>query len=77
MRIGLRRRRADDTYGIAPGQRFCSVGGISIVWEVAAIARYPFESIPHVRLMRVGAPGEEKTIALGVLLDARFYLPAV
>lgn len=75
MRLIFRRRK-DEGLGIEAGQRFRSVGSLSLLWEVAAIARYPWEAAPHVRLQRVGAPGDEKTIALGVLRDARFYLPA-
>jgi hypothetical protein len=74
--LRLRRRNADPNFGITAGQRFRQVGVATLVWEVAAISRYPWEALPHVRLHRVGAPGEGKTIALAVLLDARFYLPA-
>lgn len=76
MALGLRRRKADDMFGIAAGQRFRQVGALALLWEVAAVARYPWEAIPHVRLQRVGVPGDAKTIAAGVLLDSRFYLPA-
>jgi hypothetical protein len=76
MRFSFRRRPADDTYGIVAGQRYRSAGADQILWEVAAIARYSWEAMPHVRLNRVGRPGEEKTIALGVLRDGRFYQPA-
>lgn len=75
VRFPLQRRRFDETRGIAAGQRFRSAGAVPILWEVLAIARYPWEAAPHVRLQRVGAP-DAKTIALGVLLDDRFYLPA-
>jgi hypothetical protein len=70
----LRRRKDDETFGTVAGQRFRSVDGAAI-WEVAGVARYPWEAIPHVRLLRVGAPADAKTIALNVLRDGRFYRP--
>ena len=72
----FRGRHHDDTYGIAAGQRFRSAGTAAIFWEVATIARYPWEVAPHVRLQRVGAPTDAKTISLDVLRDGRFYVPA-
>jgi len=76
MWLNLGRRRQDDTFGIAAGQRFRAVGTATIFWEVATIARYPWDALPHVRLLRVGAPADAKTISLAVLRDGRFYLPA-
>jgi hypothetical protein len=72
----LHRRGQDDTFGIAAGQRFRAVGAAPIFWEVATIARYQWDVLPHVRLHRVGAPADAKTISLSVLRDGRFYLPA-
>ena len=69
------RRNQDENFGIRAGQRFRAVGAATILWEVAAFARYPGEMTPHVRLQRVGAPGDAKTISLEVLRDGRFYLP--
>lgn len=76
MWLSLRRRKHDDNFGIEAGQRFRAVGTATILWEVSAIARYPWDAAPHVRLHRVGAPGDAKTISLQVLRDGRFYLPA-
>ena len=71
-----RRKKQDENFGIAAGQRFRSVGAAPILWEVAMIARQSWEMTPHVRLQRVGAPGDAKTISLQILRDARFYQPA-
>ena len=76
MSIWRRRRGPDDNYGITIGQRFSSVGRASTVWEVITLARFPGDVTPHVRLSRVGAQHEGKTLALEVLLDRRFYQPA-
>ena len=65
-----------DEYGIAAGQRFRSRGVKSILWEVSAIHRYEWEPAPHVRLQRVGVPGDLKTIALQTLQDDRYFEPA-
>jgi hypothetical protein len=73
LRFG--RRKHDENFGIAAGQRFRSVGPAAITWEVATIARYSWDAAPHVRLRRVGASGDAKTISLQVLRDARFYQP--
>ncbi len=75
MWAGLRRRKLDENFGVAVGQRFRSVGAAPILWEVATILRYAWDAVPHVRLQRVGAPGDAKTISLQVLRDQRFYLP--
>jgi hypothetical protein len=42
---------------------------------VETVARQPGELVPHVRLHRVGAPSDGKTISLNVLRDRRFYQP--
>jgi hypothetical protein len=67
---------ADQDYGIAAGQRFRAMGSVSLVWEVSAVYRYPWESEPHVRLHRVGAASDVKTIALATLRDQRYFAPA-
>jgi hypothetical protein len=63
----------DENQGVAPGQRYQIAGSFTSVWEVIAIARYPGEPLPHVRLARVGAPLDFKTVALRVLRDKRYY----
>ncbi|HUZ72072.1 MAG TPA: hypothetical protein VMU87_03740 [Stellaceae bacterium] len=70
------RRSQDENFGIAAGQRYRAVGAPSILWEVTAIARSPWDEIPHARLHRVGAPRDAKTISLAVLRDARFFVSA-
>ena len=65
-----------DEYGIAAGQRFRAIGAKSILWEVSAIHRYDWEPAPHVRLRRVGVPGDMKTVALETLQDDRYFEPA-
>ena len=65
-----------DEYGIAQGQRFRSRAAKSLVWEVSAVYRYAWEPTPHVRLRRVGVPGDMKTIALDTLQDDRYFEPA-
>jgi len=71
-----RRRFQDENFGIAVGQKYRAVGAPSILWEVALIARSPLDEIPHVRLQRVGAPQDAKTISLAVLRDGRFFIAA-
>jgi hypothetical protein len=65
----------DDNQGVAPGQRYRVAGSSFSVWEVVAIARYPTEPLPHVRLVRVGAAHDVKTVSLKVLRDKRYYQP--
>ena len=65
-----------DAYGIAAGQRFRSRGVKSMLWEVSTIHRYAWEPTPHVRLRRVGVPGDLKTVALDTLRDERYFEPA-
>jgi hypothetical protein len=76
MSIWRRRPGADQNYGIAAGQRFASAGRATALWEVVTVARYPGDLGPHVRLSRVGAQHEGKTVSLEVLRDRRFYQPA-
>ena len=71
-----RRRSQDENFGVEAGQRYRSVATPSMLWEVAVITRYPWDATPHVRLQRVGAPQDAKTISLMVLRDGRFVLPA-
>jgi hypothetical protein len=70
-----RRQTRDENFGVAAGQRFRPVGGGTAIWEVETVARQPGEVVPHVRLHRVGAPSDGKTISLDVLRDRRFYQP--
>lgn len=76
MSIWRRRPGPEDNYGIAAGQRFSSVGRMAAIWEVITVARYAGDLAPHVRLLRVGAQNEGKTVSLQVLRDRRFYQPA-
>jgi hypothetical protein len=71
-----RRLGPENNFGIAAGQRFCSVGPASALWEVIAVNRYDGDLGPHVRLSRVGVAHEGKTVSLQVLRDRRFYQPA-
>jgi hypothetical protein len=68
--------RPGEEYGISQGQRFRSRSAKSLVWEVSAVYRYAWEPSPHVRLQRVGVPGDMKTIALETLQDDRYFEPA-
>jgi hypothetical protein len=68
--------QAVDEYGIAAGQRFRTRGVKSLLWEVSAVHRYAWEPTPHVRLCRVGAPSDMKTVALDTLRDDRYFEPA-
>lgn len=61
---------------IAAGQRFRSNGPAPILWEVGMVYRHPWEPTPHVKLHRVGAPADCKTIALATLRDERYFAPA-
>ncbi len=76
MTFWPRRRSLGENFGIEAGQRFRSASMPWVLWEVAAIMRYPWDAAPHVRLCRVGAPQDAKTISLAVLRDGRFFLPA-
>jgi hypothetical protein len=63
-------------YGISAGQRFRARGAAPVLWEVAVVYRHPWEVTPHVRLHRVDAPADMKTIALATLQDERYFAPA-
>lgn len=76
MSIWRRRPGRDENYGISTGQRFLTVGRATAIWEVVNVARYPGDLAPHVRLSRVGAHRDGKTVSLEVLRDRRFYEPA-
>ena len=43
------------------------------MWEVVDVSRYGDEPIPHVRLARVGAPHDTKTVSAAVLTDRRYF----
>ena len=75
MGIWRRAPGPEDNYGIAAGQRFSSVGRVAALWEVVRVAQYPGDLGPHVRLNRVGAQNESKTVSLQVLRDRRFFQP--
>jgi len=62
--------------GIEVGRRFVASAYRKQVWEVVAVARYVDEPMPHVRLSRVGAPYDVKTISASVLMDRRFFQAA-
>ena len=51
-------------------------GPAPILWEVGVVYRHPWEPTPHVKLHRVGAPADVKTIALATLRDERYFAPA-
>jgi len=76
--MGFLRRRLgpENNFGVAAGQRFCSVGPAAALWEVIAVNRYDGDIGPHVQLARVGVAHEGKTVSLQVLRDRRFYEPA-
>lgn len=65
---------AENFGGVTTGQVFRSTGMTSIRWEVGAVFR-SWEPSPHVRLKRVGVPGDLKTVALETLCDLRFFHP--
>ncbi|HKT18755.1 MAG TPA: hypothetical protein VJR47_11980 [Stellaceae bacterium] len=65
-----------DDFGISAGQRFRSRSVRSLVWEVDTVYRSAWEPTPHVRLCRVGAPSDRKTVALQTLQDDRYFEPA-
>jgi hypothetical protein len=62
-----------DINGIAVGQRFVSTERRSLMWEVVDVSHYGDEPIPHVRLARVGAPQDTKTVSAAVLTDRRYF----
>jgi hypothetical protein len=63
----------DENQGVVPGQRYRVAGSSFSVWEVVEVAHYPSEPLAHVRLVRVGAPQDRKTVALKILRDKRYY----
>ena len=69
-------RKSGSGDDVAAGQRFRSNGPAPILWEVGVVFRYPWEPTPHVKLHRVGAPADVKTIALATLRDERYFAPA-
>jgi hypothetical protein len=62
-----------DVDGIEVGQRFASTQRRGMIWEVVDVSRYGDEPIPHVRLARVGAPQDTKTVSAAVLTDRRYF----
>jgi len=62
-----------DVNDIEVGQRFVSTERRKMVWEVVDVSRYGDEPIPHVRLARVGAPQDTKTVSAAVLTDRRYF----
>lgn len=67
-----------DISRIEVGQRFVSTERRAMMWEVVDVSNYGDEPIPHVRLARVGAPHDTKTVSAAVLTDRRYfkYVPA-
>jgi hypothetical protein len=55
------------------GQRYVSTQGRPTIWEVVDVSHYGDEPIPHVRLARVGAPQDTKTVSAAVLRDRRHF----
>jgi hypothetical protein len=62
-----------DANGIEVGQRFISTDRRKLLWEVVDVSHFGDEPIPHVRLARVGAPQDTKTVSAGVLTDRRYF----
>ena len=65
----------DELQGVTAGQRYRAAGSVTSTWEVIAVTRHPGEPVPHVRMSRVGAPKDLKTVSVRVLRDKRFYEP--
>jgi hypothetical protein len=59
--------------GVEIGRRFVASNYRKQIWEIVAVARYVDEPMPHVRLSRVGAPYDTKTVSAAVLMDRRFF----
>lgn len=59
--------------GIEIGRRFVPSSYRAQIWEVVAVSRYVDEPMPHVKLSRVGAPYDTKTLSVAVLTDRRFF----
>ena len=62
-----------NVHDIEVGQRFVSTQRRTMVWEVVDVSQYGDEPIPHVRLARVGAPQDTKTVSAAVLTDRRYF----
>jgi hypothetical protein len=62
-----------DVNAITVGQRFASTQRSTMMWEVVDVSQYGDEPIPHVRLARVGAPHDTKTVSASVLMDRRYF----
>jgi hypothetical protein len=62
-----------DVNDIAVGQRFVSTQRRTMMWEVVDVSHYGDEPITHVRLARVGAPQDTKTVSAAVLMDRRYF----
>ena len=62
-----------NVHDIEVGQRFVSTQRRTMVWEVVDVSHYGDEPIPHVRLARVGAPHDTKTVSAAVLTDRRYF----
>jgi len=62
-----------NVYDIEVGQRFVSTERRTMVWEVVDVSHYGDEPISHVRLARVGAPRDTKTVSAAVLTDRRYF----
>ena len=59
--------------GIEVGRRFVASSYRKQIWEIVSVARYVDEPMPHVKLSRVGAPYDTKTLSAAVLMDRRFF----
>lgn len=57
------------------GSLYQAVDAMWTAWVVRQVLRLPTEALPHVRLQRVDAPGEYKSVSLDALLDERLYRP--
>jgi hypothetical protein len=55
---------------VQPGQRFQSN---NVVWEIAKVRS--FNEIPHVRIVKVGDPTENKLISVSALLEGYDFVP--
>jgi len=62
-----------DVNDIEVGQRFVSTQRRTMLWEVVDVSHFGDEPIPHVRLARVGAPQDTKTVSAAVLTDRRYF----
>jgi len=62
-----------DVNDIEVGQRFVSTQRRTMLWEVVEVSHYGDEPIPHVRLARVGARQDTKTVSAAVLTDRRYF----